>query len=149
MECEIVGTVALGSPDVVARMQDHGSTRVRLCDVADHEQEVGQEDEGLYACAVAVKYRFDQGLPVACACLGLESPPPDPTKSTTPEVPNPEVPNPIRRWTTSRLANIMKVMLCEIFALVLLAVGVGVVMSLTAQIYRRAHIVIGGGLGEL
>ena len=128
MQCEIVGTVVLGSPDVVAKMQDHGNTRVRLCDVGDHE---AAADESLYACAVAVKYRFDQGLLVACACLGLPPSPPDHVKSTTPDVTDP-----VRRW--ARLTDNMQWL---VFTPILLAVAVVALLTMRVcpESSSRAH----------
>lgn len=76
MDCEIVGTVVLGQPDAVAKLADHGSVDIRLCDVGEESK----ASEDIYACLVAVKWRIDRALPMACCCQPDISVP-----STTPE----------------------------------------------------------------
>lgn len=78
MECEIVGTVVLSKPDAAAKLQDHGSVHIRLCDVGEESK----ASEDIYACLIAIKWRIDSKLPVACCCQSNTAP----VQSTTSEL---------------------------------------------------------------
>ncbi|KAI5786962.1 hypothetical protein DFH27DRAFT_223855 [Peziza echinospora] len=61
MECEVVGMVALGSPELAGITENIGYAHVLICDVGNE----APADAALYACAVSMSWPLDESV---CAC---------------------------------------------------------------------------------